>query len=693
MMIHERISRASTLIGIAALLAGAGCAAPGPLEDPSSEHTFPIGINDENGLITMVGLAGTTGEPLASYMSHHPVRVSVTIEPTTAVAPHRVLIGLVEKETADVEGAEVRTCLLGEIETSYGVADDGTSVPVTIKRDVVIPADCLADGAQSGIFNLWVSVDPLMEDDPTGFADYNTQFFNAAALDMNGDDRNTLCTGPNGEPHCIVDVPVTASGGHNIEASRIALESHIGAIDASCSLDAAVPLISLNGELRIFGSAAHDGVTEDEEADNTLAAAAGPDAAVGVTYAICPRGQPGADGAAPCAPGTTYAPLKIGNAEGAGDLSSAAAITHLVTGEPHVFNHALHAEPGGDTCGRLNGAPGASQNWTGYATFNLRMCAAPPFAETRSGGDAAADNCVVEPMQIVHTASAPDEANSLRFLKRYDQSFGNSVVKVAISLGTDSNLNLSGATTHNWAQANLGGWFSKSLVNVWADGAAYVSLVGSNANAGVEIFGTRHWQYQKTLNDIHAAWNPSFSKSFCLTYNYGLLGLGLNLQGCLQGTAGISVTLDVVGKDARGTGAFASSTRIGEAVVVATPHASLNVTLSAYVNIGIAKGGVTGSATLLGVSLPTTATLRWGLVSGPSLVTTANTRLDLTINTLGGSVRGWVDARKPAWCRCGRWCGYPCTKWSNIYNADIARWSGSTSRWNLLSQSGQWTLL
>jgi hypothetical protein len=491
-----------------------------------------------------------------------------------------------------------------------------------------------------------------------------------------------------------------ASGGHNLEASALTTASSIGTLDKDCSLGGTLPLFLAHTELRLDGSRAQDGNTEGTEAVNTLAQL-GPDP-VTLHYSICPRQADGGEAGA-CAPQTTWAPLVIGGEAGVVD---SAKIAQIVAGEPSLHDHPLYAAPDGAACARMNGTSADAESWLEFNTFNLKVCADVPFDETRNGGgDASADNCVVVPVHVARSANAPDPAaeaggasqgNSIQFRQTYANAWGGSVVGVNVDAGTDSIANLSGATTHNWAKSDLTGWFSKHLVNIWADAAAYVSVTGSNVDAGVEILGTRYWSYQHTLNSIHTTWGQSWTKTWSVTYNYGILGLGLNVTGSVNASAGINTALDVTSQNGNGPAPFAAATRIGWAHVSATPYASLSLGLSAYADVLVLKGGVTGNLNLLVLSLPAVGDLRWGLVSqpvNPALLVTANASLDLSINTLSGSIRVWVDARRPAWCSCGRWCpGYPCTTWANIYNQNIASWAGWTWNSNLFHTSGQWLL-
>src|SRR5262249_15130124 len=155
--------------------------------------------------------------------------------------------------------------------------------------------------------------------------------------------RNQLCTGPHGEEQCVTKIVLTPSQGHDVDLAEVKPHSTIGTIDDACTVDAANPLFSLDSELLIFGSAAHDGFTEDSAPVNALLNAAGPGKTVDVSYSLCPRG-----GETTCAEGTSYAALAIGNL--GGKLADHDSVDTLVAAQPSYLNHALHAAPGTEAC-------------------------------------------------------------------------------------------------------------------------------------------------------------------------------------------------------------------------------------------------------------------------------------------------------------------------------------------------------
>lgn len=678
---RTRIIKAGIALSIVALGA---CARPA---DPG-DGTFNGGVAQPpeaqasagEGLITSLAVTREDGKAVDRYMTFHPVTVKLTVRPTGPVADHVLHVGLVEKGAPGVARDTRRTCFLGAFSASYGVEEGQEAKEVSLTRELVVPASCLDGRSDEGTFNVWVGIGAPGGEKGEKADSLGTQFFNEERLDLGDQGRNDKCVGPDGKSGCVIDLTVTKSLGENVSIDALTPTSHVGVLSPRCTVDFAAPLASVNGTMRLFGSDAHNGTKEGEAAMNGLSQP------VSVSYSLCPRG---ADGS--CAPGSAYTPLAVG-APGEGQkLSDALTVDRLVNAEPHVFTHGVFVAPESDACARLTGTEAG--NWSQYSAFNLRVCEKAPFAESRNGGDAAADDCRVEAIQIVvATPSHAGAADSWQLYKDYSSYAGNDVVNVSASFGTDNNLNLSGASTHNWANAGVGGWFGFNLFNIWADAAANVAIVGSGASAGVQVFGQTLWQYQNQVSEIHYAYNPGFSQQACLSYNFGVAGLGLNVSACAVGSVGLNASLDVVAQNGNAGAPFAAATKVGHATVNVTPWASLQLNASAWADIGVSNGGVTGTLTLLNVSLPATGDLKWGLVSlSPvGLVVTADTRLDINLNTLSGNIHGWVDVLTPDWCSCGSWCpGYPCDSWSTVWSEDLVSWGGWGASWNLLQAGGQ----
>lgn len=679
---RDRVIKAGLLLSALALGA---CASPqGPGGDVFNGGTAdPQGAEagKGEGVITSLAVTREDGKAVDRYMTFHPMTVKMTVMPTGPVADHVIHVGLVEKGAPGVKRDALRTCFLGAFNATFGVEEGQEAKEVTLSRDLVVPADCLAGRSDEGTFNVWVGMGATATEDGDK-SSLGTQFFNEEGLDLSDQGRNDKCIGPDGKSGCVIDLTVSKSLGRNVSMDAVEPTSHVGVVSPRCKVDFAAPLASVNGTLKLFGAEARSAGATDE-AKNGL------DQPVSVSYSICPRGEDGK-----CASGTDYAPLSVG-APGEGQkLADAVTVDRLVNAEPHVFNAGVFVAPDSVACDRLTGSDAG--NWGKYSTYNLRVCEKAPFAEERNGGDAAADNCRVEPMQIVVSAgNHAGAADSWQLYKDYSNSTGNSVVNVWASFGTDNNLNLSGATTHNWAKAGVGGWFGFNLFNLWADAAAYVAVVGSGVDAGLQMFDQTLWQYQKQVSDLHYSYTPSFSRQACAGYDYSVAGLGFNLTACAVGSAGINAGLDVVARDGLADPPFDTSTKVGNATANVTPWASLQLVANASADIGVSRGGITGTLTLLNVSLPATGDVRWGLVSlSPAgLVVTADAHVDIALNTMSGNIHGWVDVLTPDWCSCGDWCpGYPCDGWSNVWSDDLVSWGGWGASWNLLQAGGQLNL-
>lgn len=273
-------------------------------------------------------------------------------------------------------------------------------------------------------------------------------------------------------------------------------------------------------------------------------------------------------------------------------------------------------------------------------------------------------------------------------------SAGNSVVEVSASFGTDNNLNVNGATTHTWATAGVGGWFSFALFNVWADGAAYVPIVGSYADAGIEVFGQELWHYHNEIAELHLATNPQYGKQACVGYDYTILDLGLTISACAQGSVGLQATLDILAKQGNFGPPFETSEKIGQAKAVVKPWANFQLTAEASADIGVTRGGIGGTMTLLNASLPAEGNLQWGLthLDPPTLAVTADVSLDLNISTLSGNIHAWVEQGHPDYCSvdCGFFdCYYPCWGYSTAYDDDLISWGGLSWSWNLYQAGGE----
>jgi hypothetical protein len=594
----------------------------------------------------------------------------------------------VEKLPPGTPSSQARVCRLGTFNAQYAGVEPGETA--TFVNEFVIPHECLA-GGDSGTFNLWVAMDPQIvgfdEQVPERQEDLNTQFFTAQMIDTEGEHRNQSCIDDSGKPGCVIDINVTKNGGNMVRMDKAEVPSFVGVLASDCALDMARPTLMVAGSLTMFGPQAYSGNKEGEmPADAVDPSASKP--MLDVTYEICPRGDAG-DG---CAPGTSYTPLKIGGQPDApSGLDDVARIDNIVAGFPESFEHPLFAAPDSEACRRLTGAPNASENWEVYGAYNLRVCANPSFPETGPGDKETDDNCSVLPIMITVTDPVePGAAQEYALRKSFEQRLGNDNIGLDMKFSTNNTVDLSGAITQTSANAKITGLFSYPVLNAWANGAAYVSLVGSGVDVGLEFGGERLFAEKVTLPEINWSKDLPYSKEKCLTYNYGVAGIGLNLVGCVKGQVGIKASVNVSAKQGAGLQPpFQTATRIGVAKANVTPYAKLDLSLSANVNLLVARAGATGQLNLLDVQLPADGTLMWGLtgtINQPKLVATADAALALKLGTLSGTVSVWVDTTLPAWCE-GGWFGYPCLNWDRVANATLASWSGWTWDTTLMKQS------
>ncbi|MBI4957768.1 MAG: hypothetical protein HY908_37525 [Myxococcales bacterium] len=676
-----------------------------------------------------------------SFAQHHPVTVHLWLLPEHGNHQHTIQVGLIEALEPGQDESTQHTCQLGSFEVELLASDQAVPAPVEFSHKFIIPNDCLREGDAVQTFNVWVAIDPTHaeEGDHAGIPEssHNTQFFDVNLTDTEGENRNAECyldlAGQTGQG-CIVDLEVHASPGLDVEFEEFELETEIGVVPRQgsyacddgvslteadclaagqlwqlatelCDTDHGAPVLEVDGSFTLFGAEAHDGVTEGPVQPDVLDTF-GPDAKLRIFYDFCPAEKVG--DAYDCVAGESYVPLLLASTEHADFVCSNPAYTtqadceshagtwgpqqaplvpsddfaDLPAGEPHHFHHKIFVEDGTAACSAYLGG------WRDYGLFNLRVCAVPEgFTEDSHHGDHDANNCIVKQVQLIPGSFPEQGASNLEMVKDWGTSTGNDVVSANLALGTQNYLNLSGASTNNYAVANVGGWFSFPVVNLWAKANANVSIVGSGYDAGVEVFGVKLWGVADEVPSYHQTWNVSFQREYCMTYNYGVAGLGLNVKLCAGGSAGIDAEATINAATGAGNPPFDQSTKIGQATLTVTPYAQITAQASAYADLAALKGGATGDITLVSLRVPAVGDLKWGLVSGPSLVVTGAASLDLSLTLLQGSINVWVKAWQPS--MCGWW---PCSDWADVFNKNIAEWAGLNYSYNLFSQNAQLTL-
>src|SRR5262249_15343379 len=155
------------------------------------------------------------------------------------------------------------------------------------------------------------------------------------------------------------------------------------------------------------------------------------------------------------------------------------------------------------------------------------------------------------------------------------------------SFYTHNDVDLSGASTDTQAQSDITGWFGFTLFHVWASGAANVSITGSYVDTGVEAFGHQVYSYNETVPDLNLDKTLSYDKSADYYYNYGIAGVGLDVDAGISGSIGIEGTLTITAATGAGNSPFDSSTSIGTCEATITPKASLQLNAKATIDLAV----------------------------------------------------------------------------------------------------------
>jgi hypothetical protein len=694
--------------------AGMADAAPA-CEDPADcpdDFVYPDETQAEGGTILSLAVSDEHDHPLEQYQVHHPIRVKLSFRADVADHHDQILVGLVEKHEPGDDHMELTTCRLGEFAVDYYQRDldnDGENDDFTIEQDFIVPDDCLPEGSDEKVFNIWVSENPAKDNHPSAMelggvapGDYNTQFFNAEAIDTDGRDRNASCIGPDGEPGCIIDIKVVGTSGDDLKIKQIRYESSVFTVSNDCEtqlIDHGQPHFEVFSTLRMHGAASYDGETPNAEPLNVLQNDAH------VEYSICPRATSSTD--VGCLDGHDYRRLSVTghDAMAAGeDRADNHPINELFADTPHIKIHDLHVDPNTALCDAINGG-----DWNDYHLYNLRACVVhdgdesgpcdsnnPHCDEERHSEN----NCKKVAVALVRVSPEAGNANSYNADYAWSKSGGNSVVGASAGFETVNRLDLSGATTHNLAHLSITGWAPFDVFRIWLDAQAYVSVVGSGVDAGLTILNENRWSYSQSIEDVEFEEGPSYDKSACLHYNYGIAGIGLNVDLCANANAGIAINGSISGEDGENVD-FPGSSRVGSITASVTPSGTIGFTASASINIAIARGGLTGTLNIIEVELPAVANLQFGLVdstddtcnSAICIKTVANASVDLTVNFLSGSINVWVDLTRPNWCGCGSWCpGYPCFTWASVVNQTLLSFTAYSLEQNLYNQSASLTL-
>jgi len=683
------------------LLSGAAC------DDPAQAVPFPSMA--DVGTITHLDVVSEDGEPLAEYHTGHPVTVTLHVKLNQGVTPDILLkthVGLVKKLEAGDASATGWSCYLGSLHYPDKPVVFEKSGSVVLTGVLPLPQNCLPPEADSAVFNVWVALNPATEIDhprgtPVAQEDLNTQFFVHDPERTHNAEQNAACLDRAGSPGCVLDLRVSKSPGYNLDFRRLEVASNVFVLDLdACEAmapQAANATIEANVGLTLYGADADDGATPATTYKNSLDALVEAGKGVSLRAALCPRAPDGN-----CVSGTDYLPLAVAGAwtsggQAPGDaFAEAIAVTNLVSQRDHSYALDLHISPQSALCQGLVGSGGQPGPWSRYTTFNLRMCADVPFVQAGNGADVTDDDCrVVVLRYVLATDQGSSLADSLSFDYTWDRSTGNDIVGLSAAAGTVNHLNLDGASSDTYANAKLTGWLDVNLLDIDFRGLAYVSILGSGVSAHVDILGLREWGYEKWVADgadtVTVSGDYNFAKDYCLMYNYGIAGVGLDASLCATGSAGVAPNAVIKAVQAAGAPPFDASTRIGDIQANAKPKVDFDLTASAYLDVAVAQGGVSGTLVLLHVDVPTSASLQWGLIDNkgkPALTIVSEVNSTLNCNVLAGDISVWVKLYEPAWCYCDHWyCPdwIPCFNWVDVVNKPLVSFAGYGLQTTLLN--------
>ncbi len=728
----------------------------------SLEGTVNAILTEGETVLALRVISNDRDEEQDEYYAYHPIRVGMVFEGAAEYTEDQLLIGLVQEHSTELTEAElgtadIATCRLGGFKAVREGVHVGTDINVIyLEQEFLIPSDCLknSDGSMADFrdFNIWIGVNPKMVSNETEAGevneeDFNTAFFNQWNLENEKGDVDVCLLLDGSAPldedvglvqlvnfvvkdsnGCVKTIRVSQSPGADIALDLMESQSSVAVVpvDLASTLppgataptedgvtetvpDNADVFLSVDLTIDLQGLDPGTGPTAGEV--NQLAELVDGDQVI-ADFAICPaeldldgNGDPKLDpdtGQAivlGCA--ETAVPLLVGNAGAEGpDLDYGAPVTFLNVGAPSVFSFDLFLDDETLFALQTTGdAPQANTTpaWADYSLFIIDSCLDVPFDE-KSNIDTEANNCKSIEVAVAPVAPDNNAANVKTFYYNKQDWSGNSIVGGGYRFYTDQRLDLDGAKSRQGGYGDLTGWLSLRIFEAWANGNAYVSLVGSGYDAGLKVLGYSLWGASQTIQDYYNNWNlAEYSKQACINYNYGIGGIGLNVSFCAVGTASLDLELTVEAENGCDAAAnfFGSCQRVGVARLILTPSAGFNLAASAYGDLGFIKGGISGTLQIIGVEIPLTGALRWGVMSWSpfQLGIRGDVYFDFKLSTLSGGAWVWVDLWRPAWCSCGSWCpGYPCGGWSRIVNWHLIHFNGYSWNYRIFSAVAQTTL-
>jgi hypothetical protein len=671
-----------SLLGVLLACGPTGGSDGGTEEDSGTPDDRPQ-VDDQR--VTLLSVLEPTDG--TTFMVEHLVTVTVGITSSGAAASQsEVTVGLMERPAASASDADLASLTLCSLGTVMLKFSGGNAEEVFATQSFVMPRECVPSGSGSKTFNLWASLDPFdrVAEQAAGAEEDNLVVYNERELASAANQACRNNPSPDAPKGCVFSLVVGANTGIDLEFDAMAPQSSVAILYPDSDhphLKAGAdeynpPLVTMSSTLLVAGQEPRDDDGNFQlDDDNALSVAAA------MTYTI--RAKNAASGE-PALPLTIHAGNNAASGHGA-----SAAVQKLVSGSPSHFTHGLVAE------GATRQALATGGLWADQTEFTIKGCVTTTETEVSvSGGSATENNCHQANVILVRSSANATLANSYSLSGGWKNSYGSSgTVQLNIDLGSQNVLDLSGASSATHAIIDVDSLAGHiPVVDAEASGDAFVAIVGSGVDASLKVFGQNVYSYSRRVPEFTYQRDFSLTKSLCATFSYGVVVVSLDVQLCFSGTAGLGLDFAITAKTGSGAAPFDSATKIGDATAKVTPSATMNGTASASVNVTIARGGASGTLTLLDLQLPLDADLKWGLVSGPALAMVANGTWQLDLDSLDGHIDLFADTRSLDWCK--HWgIKYPCGfSWNRVYAKRLATFTGLKYNQTLLSRQYTATL-
>ncbi|MFH1728238.1 MAG: hypothetical protein ABIA04_07460 [Pseudomonadota bacterium] len=648
-------------------------------DDTSSDTTI-------TGTVQVIGFDASTKD----LVVNHPVSVSISVQSKIGLANLEVSVGLVEtpeENATEDEMADLQSCLLGVVRFE----DLKANVAKTMHESFRVSSDCeLSDTSKTLNFFTIIdifdksdfSADPLSDDGIAAFYTKNQSRPN-----------NKVCLTSDGDVGCIVNVTVDENPGIDLSMSKFSLQSSTVILyDGTDSSN--VP--AGEGEYNPAHAKANiairlDGVSSDAENDLT--------AATEIRYDICPKNGTNPD----CVLGE-WMPVTIFSVkDAASGHDRIAEVSSLSGGHDSYYQHDLYFE--GDTLTAIS-AGGA---WADHGQFTLRACinipraaeaefslsAFTPLTEASEMGygESLDNNCKYFKVNITEPR---DQGNSpsLSFDHSYSNTWGDDdTIAVYADIGTTNTLDSEGAHSHTYAEVKLEGWISSTIFHADSDVDADTDISDNEIDLTVVAMDSTVYSYSREgESELTFDEDWSVSKKICATFSYGIWIVSVDVDVCASGSLGFDATLTMSSHAGDDTSNFdTTTTAYGEAIPTITPSLDFDASATASLDAVIYEAGAKASISLLDLSSPLTASLKWGSYSDSEMGVIVDVDFSTDITTLDGYLELYVD-KKEVDC-VHDYEPWTCSSYWHREDTDtIASWTAVTYDHSLLNETTSDTL-